>query len=130
MAGGEAQVDAGRHLTDAAPDLDQAQAQRLQPHPRRPRGDQPAAQGVEEAVRGPMQQQPELIGQEAMTGEPIAETAEFQILDPVLRLAAIGVPGVEGFRLVRPSGDHKAGVDALGQHLGLDDDSPLAAGSA
>src|SRR5688572_33407700 len=95
MTGGEAEMNAGGELADAAADLDQAQAHRLQRHPRRACLHQPAAEGVEEAVGRPVEEQAHLVGQKAMTGEAVAETAEFEILDPVFRLAAIGVPGIE-----------------------------------
>jgi hypothetical protein len=85
-------------LADAPTDLERAQAERGQLHALHAGQDQPPAQGVQQPVGRPVQQQPHLIGQEAMPGEPIAKTGRFQVFDPVLRLAAGGVPGGERLR--------------------------------
>ncbi len=88
-------MDVGGELAGAPADLDQAQAQRVQLQPLTPRAHQPAAQGVQQAGGCPVQQPPHLIGQKAVTREAVGEAGRLQILDPVLGLAAIGVPGIE-----------------------------------
>ena len=64
-------------------------------------GDQPAAQGVEQPVGGGVQQQAELVGPEAVVAEAVGEAGALEVLDPVLRLAAVDVPVVEGQRAGR-----------------------------
>jgi hypothetical protein len=46
---------------------------------------------MQQQVGRRMQEQSDLVGQEAMAGEAVSEAGTLQILDPVLRLAAIHV---------------------------------------
>ena len=82
---------------------------------------QPAADRVEQRVGRGMQQQPDLVGPEAMTGQPVGKAGPFQVLDPVLGLAAIDIPVVEvrgaSVRVVTT----KRVLVPFGQHLGLHD---------
>src|SRR5919202_2399255 len=119
MAAGQVEADVGGPFTDAAPDLDQAQAEGIELHMRMATGGEPAAQRVEEPVDGCMQDEAELIGPEAMIAQAVGEAGPLDILDPQFGGAARAVEGVEGLWLIAARGDDKAGVGAFGQHLRL-----------
>lgn len=113
MAGGEAQVDARGQLADPAADFDEPEAHRFQAHPFAARPHQPATQRVQQAVGRAMEQSSHLIGHKPMAGEPVGKAGPFQVLDPILRLAPVGVAGVELARGLGAGGDDEAGVRAL-----------------
>jgi hypothetical protein len=79
-----------------------------------------AAEVREQAQGGAMQLQPEGIGAEAMTTEPVGVEVELEFLDPILRRAAVVVPGDEVSRRAAAVGDHAAHVAALGRDIDLD----------
>lgn len=114
-------MDAGSQLPHATADLEQPQPQRLQGQPRTTGRDQPTSQRMQR-VGGGMEEQADLVGEDAMTGEPIRETGPLQILDPVLRHAAIDVGVLEPFGRLGSVGDHEADIRAWRQDFGLDDD--------
>ena len=124
---GEVQPDLGEELPDPAADLEEAQPEGVELHAGHAAPDQPAAQGIEQPVGGGVQEQPELVGPEAVAAEAIGEAGVLEILDPQLRFAPIDIPVVERLRRIRPAGDHEAGVGALGQRLGFEDDPPRRA---
>src|SRR5919197_4064142 len=96
MAAGQVEADGGAPCTDAATDLEQAQAEGIELHRRMASGGEPAAQRVEEPVDGCMQDEAELIGPEAMSTQAVGEAGPLDILDPEFGGAARDVEGVEG----------------------------------
>src|SRR5262249_24610228 len=111
VAGGEPKVDAVGELADAAADLDQAQPQGIQVRP----GE----------AGGGVQQQAEPVGPEPVAGEAVGEAGCLEVLDPPLGLAAVDVPPVVRLRRLGAGGDDEAGVGAVLQRLGVEDDPAL-----
>jgi hypothetical protein len=87
-------------LPDPAADLDQAQPRRVQLHPRNFEFGQPTADRVEQPAGRPVQQEAELVGPEPVVAQAVGEAGPLEVLDPVLRLAPVGVPGVDRLRRV------------------------------
>jgi hypothetical protein len=130
VAGGEVEADAGRELADAAGDLDQAQAQGVELNVGGRGAGEPAAEGVQEPEGGGVQDDAEGVGPEAAVAEAVGGERVLPVLYPVLGRAAGDVPVVERRRRVGTGGDDEAGVGALGERLGLEDDPPRAQPSA
>ena len=77
----------------------------------------------EQAVRQGVKQKPKLIGFEAMAAEAISLELVFQFLDPVFRLAPLGVdPIVDNMRLKPQIRHHEALIEPFFQplHFGHD----------
>lgn len=82
-------------LADPAADLQQVQAQRVEPQRSDAHLPQLAPEGIEQPIGGGMQQRAELIGPEAVTLEPVGEAGVLEVVDPLFGRAALDVLGVE-----------------------------------
>ena len=111
------------HLAHPAGDLEEPQAEGVELEACRVGGHQPAAEGVQQPEGRGVQQQAEGVGPEAVVAEAVRLERVLEVLDPVLGLPAVDVPVVDGQRLLGAGGDYEAGVGALGQRLGLEDDA-------
>jgi hypothetical protein len=101
-------------MLDATTDLEQVQPQRIQLHASDAHRRKPATHRVQEPVVSRVEHEPELVGPEAVVAQPIGEARGFQILDPVLPLAACGIAGIQRLWRVGPRRDDEAGVRPLG----------------
>ena len=68
--------------------------------------------------------QAERVGAEAMTAEAIGVDVELELLDPILRRAAVVVPRDEIGGAAAAIGDHEAHVEALRGDVDLDENPP------
>ena len=68
--------------------------------------------------------QAEGVRAEAMTAEAIGVDVEFEFFDPVLRRAAVVIPGDEIGGAAAAIGDHEADVEALRGDVDLDENAP------
>ena len=125
MPPGQMYADLREEFSDPPTDLHELQAQGVQLHPLYPCLNQLPPQSVHKPVGSGVQKQPKLISQKAVAAEAIGFERYLQILDPILRLATLGVMSVEFIGLIWFVGHHKAGIGALFHHLGFVDDPAL-----
>src|SRR5215212_1147992 len=100
-------------FANPAADLDEAEAEGIELQASGLGCEEPATELIEQPVGGGVQEQAEGVGPEAVVAEAVGAEGVLEVLDPVLRLAAVDVPVVEGQRLVGAAGDHEAGVGPL-----------------
>ena len=78
-----------------AADLDDAEAEGVELEGGNLGLEQPASELIEEPVGGRVEQKAESVGPEAMIAEAVSVEGVLEVLDPVLRLAAVDVPVVQ-----------------------------------
>src|SRR5215212_1543991 len=91
VAGGQMEANPIGELPDPAADLEQPQAQGIHLSAGGISPGEPAAQGVQQPVGGGMQEQAELVRPEAVVGQAVGGQGVLEVLDEVLRLAAVDV---------------------------------------
>jgi len=79
----------------------------------------------QELIAERMQLQPKGIGPITVAGEPVPRKIQLKLLDPILALASLVVPGKDLLSPARTVGDHKADIAPQGRDLDFDHDPSL-----
>jgi hypothetical protein len=111
---------------DTACDFEQVQTDRADGRRRPSRaGEDRAPEVREQQQREAVQLQPKGIRAEAMTAEAIRVDVELELLDPILRRAAVVVPRDEIGGTAPAIGDHEADVETRRGDVDLDENPPM-----
>ena len=110
---------------DTPCDFEQVETNRADRRRRQSRASEDRASEVrEQQQREAVQLQPEGVRAEAMTAEAIRVDVELELLDPILRCAAVVVPRDEIGGTAPAIGDHEAHVEACRGDVDLDENPP------
>ena len=110
---------------DTPRDFEQVETHRADGRRRQSRARKDRATEVrEQQQREAVQLQPEGVRAEAMTAETIGVDVELELLDPILRRAAVVVPRDEIGGTAAAIGDHEAHVEARRRDVDLDENPP------
>jgi hypothetical protein len=123
---GEMKPEPSDAAYDPAGDFEQVETNRADRRRRQARpGENRAAEVGEQQQREAMQLQPEGVRAEVMTAEAVGVDIELELLDPILRRAAIVVPVNKIGGAAAAIRDHEAHVEARRGDVDLDEDASM-----